>query len=170
MCKNTKGFVKFFWMWLESLTLAPAHLWITLHHPFTQPRAIILLPRIVARWLSPSVISAFYLTSFSKARKGNSQLLYSTTKKPGTGFGEMAFSTLQPPDTSSRPEVPWDTEQQQAQWGFLVCLQAVRSAKGIKDFMPNPSQQRDWEEWAGKRAALAGGWWVSKAWEPKWGG
>lgn len=81
MCKNTKGFVKFLWMWLESLTLAPAHLWITLHHPFTQPRAIILLPRIVARWLSPSVISAFYLTSFSKARKGNSQLLYSTTKK-----------------------------------------------------------------------------------------
>lgn len=81
----------------------------------------------------------------------------------------MAFFTLQLPDTSSGPEVPWDTEQQQAQWGFLVCLQAV-SARGIKDFMPNPSQQRDWEEWADEWTALAGGWWVSKAQEPKWGG
>lgn len=69
MCKDIKSCIKFFWLWLERLALAPARLWITLYHPFTPSTTIISLPRIVVIWLPPFIISAFYLASFPKPKR-----------------------------------------------------------------------------------------------------
>lgn len=81
------------------------------------------------------ILSSF----FSKAREDNCHLLYNTAERLRTGLRAMAFSTHQSICTSSRLQVHWGKEQQQAWWGFLSCLSSVTSARGGKGFMSNPS-------------------------------
>lgn len=97
MCKQTKGCLKFFWLWLERLTLAPVCLWITLHHPFTPSTTIISLPRIVVRCLPPFIISAFYLASFPKPERIIVISCITQQKRRGQALGQWLSLLSSPP-------------------------------------------------------------------------
>lgn len=101
-CKNTKGSIKFFWLWLERLALAPARPWITLYHPFTPSTTIISLPRIVVIWLPPFIISAFYLAAFPKPE--STIVISCITQQKGRGQALERWLPL-----PSSPPVPLQT-------------------------------------------------------------
>lgn len=70
-------------MQLGSLRLAPAHPWITLCPPFTRPRTLIVLPRIVVSWLPPFVTAACYLTALPKSERGIAGPCVTLWQSPG---------------------------------------------------------------------------------------
>lgn len=128
-CKDTKSCRKFFWLWLERLALAPAHLWITLYHPFTPATTIISLPRIVVIWLPPFIISAFYLASFPKPKR---IIICCITQQKGRGqaSGQRLSLLLSSPPYLLQTV---STLRQGATASTLICLKSVPSARGRKD-------------------------------------